>query len=348
MPCGEATNPAQPPLLRIGRKRMGRRSCMRWRVSARAGGNCDLGSAGLAKKGAALAAARRASLRASRSQFPCPSADRVVRSHMTRQRGDRESRVLSLGGGLGATRRVHRDDVLGQSSNDVFPTAMHVAWCWDDAAADVARASACALAGASQGARDTVSRPSHLQDATRSAGPGFGGYDAQLAIAERVAAGSAAVHALGIGALPSEPASRRTPSFGARVAAVLPAGRNAPSSWQTTSLPRWLATSPGRSAWRAEDARRGIEQDCQRHQADGQRSARGARRLQLPANEPAVQSCRGKVNPTQVEALTMVCAQVMGHDVASASPRVRVARTECLQAAIAYNVLDSLRCSRMQ
>ncbi len=70
----------------------------------------------------------------------------------------------------------------------------------------------------------------------------------------------------------------------------------------------------------------------------------GLGELRLPANEPGSSIMPGKVNPTQVEALTMVCAQVMGHDVA-----IGIAASQghfelnVYKPLIAYDVLDSLR-----
>jgi fumarate hydratase class II len=70
----------------------------------------------------------------------------------------------------------------------------------------------------------------------------------------------------------------------------------------------------------------------------------GLGELQLPANEPGSSIMPGKVNPTQVEALTMVCAQVMGHDVAiGIAAGQGQFELNAYKPLIAYDVLDSLR-----
>ncbi|MBP8272718.1 MAG: class II fumarate hydratase, partial [Sphaerotilus sp.] len=134
---------------------------------------------------------------------------------------------LALGGALGTDRRVHPNDHvnLGQSSNDVFPTAMHLA------AVQQMRPLLAALArlrGALQDKanvfRDALKiGRTHLQDATPvTLGQEFGGYDAQLALAEAALRQALpAVHALAIGGTAVGTGLNTHPEFGARVAAVL-------------------------------------------------------------------------------------------------------------------------------
>jgi fumarate hydratase class II len=70
----------------------------------------------------------------------------------------------------------------------------------------------------------------------------------------------------------------------------------------------------------------------------------GLGELQLPQNEPGSSIMPGKVNPTQVEALTMVCAQVMGHDVTvSFAASQGQLELNVYKPVIALNVLDSIR-----
>ena len=133
----------------------------------------------------------------------------------------------AISGGPGAERRVHpNDDVnLGQSSNDAFPTAMHIA------AVLRARPLLASLAGLRAALRAKAEAFSgllkvgrtHLQDATPvTFGQEFGGYDAQLALAEAaIQRALPDVHALAIGGTAVGTGLNTHAEFGTRVAAVL-------------------------------------------------------------------------------------------------------------------------------
>ena len=230
---------------------------------------------------------------------------------------------MALGGGLGADRRVHpNDDVnLGQSSNDVFPTAMHIAavLCVRPLLASLAglrvalRAKAEVLSGVLKVGR------THLQDAAPlTFGQEFSGYEAQLGLAEAAIRRSLPdVHALAIGGTAVGTGLNTHPEFGARVARVLAARLDAPFA----VADNLFAAMAGHEALvglhgalrTLAVALNKIANDI-RLMGSGPRAGLGE--LRLPANEPGSSMMPGKVNPTQVEALTMVCAQVMGHDVA--------------------------------
>ena len=258
---------------------------------------------------------------------------------------------LALGGALGTDRRVHPNDHvnLGQSSNDVFPTAMHLA------AVQQMRPLLAALArlrGALQDKanvfRDALKiGRTHLQDATPvTLGQEFGGYDAQLALAEAALRQALpAVHALAIGGTAVGTGLNTHPEFGARVAAVLAERLGAPF---VVAGNRFAAMAGHEALVGLHGALRllaialnKIANDI-RLMGSGPRAGLGE--LQLPENEPGSSIMPGKVNPTQVEALTMVCAQVMGHDVA-----VGIAASQgqfelnVYKPLIAHDVLDSLR-----
>ena len=220
--------------------------------------------------------------------------------------------------------RIHPNDEvnLGQSSNDVFPTAMHLA---------VALLARDRLLPALDRLAGELSRQSielstvikvgrtHLQDATPvTLGQEFSGYAAQLALC-RSAIGQAlaGVHALAIGGTAVGTGLNTHPEFGARVAAELAT---------QTGLPlcvagNLFAAMAGHEALVALHgalrmlaiALTKIGNDI-RLMGSGPRAGLGE--LRLPENEPGSSIMPGKVNPTQVEALTMVCAQVMGHDTA--------------------------------
>ena len=250
-----------------------------------------------------------------------------------------------------ATARVHPNDHvnLGQSSNDVFPTAMHVAVVLSTQPLLVALArlrSALQRKAADFASTLKIGR-THLQDATPvTLGNEFGGYDAQLGLAEAaVRAALPAVHALAIGGTAVGTGLNTHREFGARVAARLAQRLQAPF----VVAGNLFAAMAGHEALVGLHAAlrllavalTKIANDI-RLMGSGPRAGLGE--LRLPANEPGSSIMPGKVNPTQVEALTMVCAQVVGHDVA-----VGLAASQgqfelnVYKPLIAYDVLDSLQ-----
>jgi fumarate hydratase class II len=228
-----------------------------------------------------------------------------------------------LGGPRGKGRLVHPNDHvnMGQSSNDVFPTAMHVA-----AAAEVNRrllpalsALRAELAGQAQRHRDLVKiGRTHLQDATPlTLGQEFSGYEAQLGLAvDAIGAALKPVCELAQGGTAVGTGLNTHPEFGARVAARLAQEYGVPFA----SAPNKFAALGGHEPLvflhgalkTAATALFKIANDL-RLAASGPRSGIGE--LSLPENEPGSSIMPGKVNPTQCEAMTMVCCQVMGNDV---------------------------------
>ena len=226
--------------------------------------------------------------------------------------------------GEGIKQRVHpNDDVnLGQSSNDVFPTAMHIA-----AALQAKQRLLPALKALRSALKDKVLAfeaivkigRTHLQDATPvTLGQEFGGYEAQLALCQATLLQALkAVHTLAIGGTAVGTGLNTHPEFGARVTAKLAVQMDLPLV-QAGNL---FAAMAGHEALVALHAAlkmlaialTKIANDI-RLMGSGPRAGLGE--LQLPENEPGSSIMPGKVNPTQVEALTMVCAQVMGHDAA--------------------------------
>ena len=257
-----------------------------------------------------------------------------------------------LGGTRGPARRVHANDDVnrGQSSNDVFPTAMHLA-----AALGLQRALLPALAGL----RDTLAAQSaafadivkigrtHLQDATPlTLGDEFSGYVAQLDQAEaQLRATLAALYPLAIGGTAVGTGLNTHPEFGSRVATELARSTQLPFS----SAPNKFAALAAHDGLVAVHgalkvlavALMKIANDV-RWLASGPRSGLGE--LSLPENEPGSSIMPGKVNPTQCEALTMVCCQVMGNDVtvglggAAGNFELNVYKP-----LIAHNLLQSIR-----
>jgi len=229
-----------------------------------------------------------------------------------------------LGGGRGAARIVHPNDHvnLGQSSNDVFPSAMHIA-----AAGALQGGVLPALAGL-RATLEAKSRDfaeivkigrTHLQDATPiTLGQEFSGYVAQLASSEAALRGTLpGVWELAIGGTAVGTGLNTHPEFASRVAREVA---------RETGLPFRIAANPfaalaGHEALvfahgalkTAGAALSKIANDI-RWLASGPRSGLGE--LSLPENEPGSSIMPGKVNPTQAEALTMAVARVFGNDVA--------------------------------
>ena len=241
----------------------------------------------------------------------------------------------------GSDRRVHpNDDVnLGQSSNDVFPTAMHVAVVLQAVPLQQAlQALRTALQDKAVAWADVVKvGRTHLQDATPvSFGQEFGAYAAQLGLVQTALLHTLpAVHALAIGGTAVGNGLNTHPAFGTRVAAWLAARLGAPFVVADNLAAAMSGHEPlvalhGTLRLLAVALTK-IGNDI-RLMGSGPRAGLGE--LLLPANEPGSSIMPGKVNPTQVEALTMVCTQVMGHRPGGGPGGVAgPAGAECLQAA---------------
>jgi fumarate hydratase class II len=226
-----------------------------------------------------------------------------------------------LGGERGQQRLVHpNDDVnLGQSSNDVFPTAMHIA-------AALAVDGVLAGAGALRGALAEKSRAfaavvkigrTHLQDATPlTLGQEFSGYVAQLEHAEKaIKSAQAGLYELAIGGTAVGTGLNTHAEFAQRVCAKLDLKSPfAPAANKFAALAGHEALLSAHGALKTLAAALFKIANDIRLLASGPRSGFGE--LRIPENEPGSSIMPGKVNPTQAEALTMLCVQVMGNDVA--------------------------------
>ena len=258
----------------------------------------------------------------------------------------------ALGGGVGAARTLHpNDDVnLGQSSNDVFPSAMHIAVALQTKMNLLPALSTLldALAAKSHAYQAIVKiGRTHLQDATPlTLGQEFGGYAAQLALCEQsIRHALGAVHGLAIGGTAVGTGLNTHPDFGSRVAAMLADKLDLPLV-QADNLFAAMAGHEALVALHASlkmlaIALTKIAGDI-RLMGSGPRAGLGE--LLLPQNEPGSSIMPGKVNPTQIEALTMVCAQVMGHDAAIGFAASQGQfELNVYKPLIALDMLDSLR-----
>lgn len=229
-----------------------------------------------------------------------------------------------LGGARGEARLVHPNDEVNksQSSNDVFPSAMNLAAVTAITGQLLPALTTLKNTLASKAATfdDLVKiGRTHLQDATPlTLGQEISGWVAQLAQGERhLAAALPHLYELALGGTAVGTGLNCPPGFAEAVANTLA---------QQTGLP--LVSAPNKfEALAASDAQvhahgalktlaaslMKIANDV-RWLASGPRSGLGE--LSIPENEPGSSIMPGKVNPTQSEALTMLCAQVMGNDVA--------------------------------
>jgi len=315
--------------------------------------NADLGLMDATRTGAIEAAAARVAAGEFDAEFPLSvwQTGSGTQSNMNANEVIANLASRALGGGVGDQRRVHpNDDVnLGQSSNDVFPTAMHVAVVRQVRPLFVAldRLRCVLQAKAVAFIDDIKTGRTHLQDATPvTLGQEFGGYDAQLGLAEAALRQALlAVHALAIGGTAVGTGVNTHPEFGARVAAALAARLGEPF---VVADNRFAAMAGHEALVGLHGALRMLAIALTKIANDirlmGSGPRAGIGELRLPENEPGSSIMPGKVNPTQVEALTMVCAQVMGHDVA-----IGIAASQghfelnVYKPLIAYDVLDSLR-----
>jgi fumarate hydratase class II len=238
---------------------------------------------------------------------------------------------------------------MSQSSNDTFPTAMHIAAVeqFTEVLLPQVRALRDALAAKAQAFADIVKiGRTHLMDAVPlTLGQEFSGYVAQLdADLARLEACLGDVRELALGATAVGTGLNAPAAFGDKVAAHVTAITglsfvSAPNKFaalaahdalvQASATLRTLAVSLTKIA------------DDIRWLGSGPRS--GLAELVLPPNEPGSSIMPGKVNPTQCEAMIMVCIQVMGNDaaVAVAGSRGNLELNVC-KPVIIHNVLNSV------
>jgi fumarate hydratase, class II len=229
-----------------------------------------------------------------------------------------------LGGNRGEKRLVHpNDDVnTGQSSNDTFPTAMHVA---------AVIALERSLKPAVRKLRDTLARKArefgkivkigrtHLQDATPlTLGQEFSGYVSQLDHGLAHIDGSLPhLCELALGGTAVGTGLNTHPQFAVKVAAELARLTGLPF---VTAPNKFEALASCDAVVHAHGALKTLAASLMKTANDVRWLASGPRsgigELIIPENEPGSSIMPGKVNPTQSESMTMVCCQVLGNDVA--------------------------------
>jgi fumarate hydratase, class II len=262
------------------------------------------------------------------------------------------NRAIEIAGGvMGSKTPVHpNDDVnMSQSSNDTFPTAMHIAAVMEitDRLIPAARRLRDALDEKAAAFTDiTKIGRTHLMDAVPlTLGQEFSGYvsqlDADLARLDMVLPG---LYELAAGGTAVGTGLNTHPEFGERVAAAIAAltGKpfvTAPNKFAALAAHDALVFAHGAIKTLATSLTK-IAEDL-RWLGSGPRAGLGE--LQLPENEPGSSIMPGKVNPTQSEAMIMVCVQVFGNDVAVgiAGSRGNFELNVC-KPVIIYNVCQSI------
>jgi fumarate hydratase class II len=229
-----------------------------------------------------------------------------------------------LGGSRGEGRKVHPNDDVNksQSSNDVYPTAMHLA-AVEGIRNRVLPALAQlkdTLAAKSEAFRDIVKiGRTHLQDATPlTLGQEFSGYVAQLEQCDRhLHAALPHLCELALGGTAVGTGLNAPKGYADQVAAELARLTGLPlvsaaNKFEVMAAADALVHAHGALKTLAASLMK-IANDV-RWLASGPRSGIGE--IRIPENEPGSSIMPGKVNPTQSEALTMLCCQVFGNDVA--------------------------------
>ena len=288
--------------------------------------NCDLGILDDERATAIIQAADEVTAGRHDAEFPLvvwqTGSGTQTNMNMNEVLANRASELL--GGGRGPDCRIHPNDDVnkGQSSNDVFPSAMHVA---------AAHSLNHQLKPAIATLRDTLDTKveafsgivkigrTHLQDATPlTLGQEFSGYVSQLDHGlDHIEAALPHVYELALGGTAVGTGLNAHPEFAVRIAAELARLTGLPF---VTAPNKFEALAANDALVHAHGALKTLAASLMKIANDIRWLASGPRcgigELKIPENEPGSSIMPGKVNPTQSEALTMLCCQVMGNDVA--------------------------------
>jgi len=326
---------------------------------------------GIVKKAAALVNAELGLLPPEKAQLIVRAADEVIEGRLDEyfplsvwQTGSGTqtnmnvneviaNRAIELAGGeLGSKRPIHPNDDVNksQSSNDVFPTVMHIA---------AAEQLVHTLLPAVRELQQTLQRKSeefadiikigrtHLMDAVPlTLGQEFSGYAHQLANAiRRIEAVLPDLYELAIGGTAVGTGLNTHPEFAERMAAKIAELTglpfvSAPNKFEALAAHDALVWAHGAVRTLAVALHK-IANDI-RWMASGPRA--GLAEIRIPENEPGSSIMPGKVNPTQSEAMTMVAVQVLGNDVTiSIAGASGAFELNVYKPVIIYNFLQSVR-----
>jgi fumarate hydratase, class II len=263
------------------------------------------------------------------------------------------NRAIEMAGGeMGSKKPIHPNDDVNksQSSNDAFPTAMHMAVVDEIKKSLLPKVKSLhdVLAKKSEAFADIVKiGRTHLQDATPlTLGQEFSGYVAQLDHGiEGIERSLPPLYELALGGTAVGTGLNSHPEYAMRVAVKIAelTGHgfvSAPNKFQALASHDALVAAHGALKTLACSLIK-IANDI-RWLASGPRCGIGE--LTIPENEPGSSIMPGKVNPTQCEAMTMLCAQILGNDVAvsygGASGNFEL---NVFKPLIIHNVLQSIR-----
>ncbi|MFU0966807.1 class II fumarate hydratase [Kluyvera ascorbata] len=316
--------------------------------------NQDLGLLKADKAGAIIAAADEVLKNQHPDEFPLAiwqtGSGTQSNMNMNEVLANRASELL--GGERGMSRLVHPNDDVNksQSSNDVFPTAMHVAAVIAVREHLLPQLTVLqeTLRQKSENFRDIVKiGRTHLQDATPlTLGQEFSGWVAMLEHNRRhIEQSLPHLSELALGGTAVGTGLNTHPEYAVRVAQELATITRQPF---VTAPNKFEALATCDALVHAHGALKGLAASLMKIANDVRWLASGPRcgigELSIPENEPGSSIMPGKVNPTQCEAITMLCCQVMGNDVAvnmgGASGNFEL---NVFRPMVIHNVLQSVR-----
>lgn len=288
--------------------------------------NIDLGLLASERGMAIIAAADEVLADKHTSEFPLSiwqtGSGTQTNMNMNEVLANRASEIL--GGERGESRLVHPNDDVNksQSSNDVFPTAMHVAAVLavrEHLLPELDRLQQT-LADKAQAFKDIVKiGRTHLQDATPlTLGQEISGWAAMLVHSrQHLEASIAHITELALGGTAVGTGLNTHPQYAVRVAKALAELTHQPF---ITAPNKFEALATCDALVHGHGALKGLAASLMKIANDVRWLSSGPRcgigEIAIPENEPGSSIMPGKVNPTQCEAMTMLCAQVMGNDVA--------------------------------
>lgn len=288
--------------------------------------NCDLGLLAKERADAVIAAADEVLAGKHPEEFPLAiwqtGSGTQSNMNMNEVLANRASEIL--GGQRGGERIVHPNDDVNksQSSNDVFPTAMHVAAviAVSTQLLPELKSLHSVLAAKAEAYRDIVKiGRTHLQDATPlTLGQEISGWAAMLQYNLKHLENSLPhLSELALGGTAVGTGLNTHPEYAVRVAKKIAELSGQPF---VTAPNKFEALATCDALVHAHGALKGLAASLMKIANDVRWLASGPRcgigEIAIPENEPGSSIMPGKVNPTQCEAMTMLCAQVMGNDVA--------------------------------
>jgi fumarate hydratase class II len=345
------------------------RSLQNFKIGGHRFGRPVIRAFGIVKKAAAMTNADLGKLEASKRDLIVRAADEVIagtldahfplvvwqtgsgtQSNMNANEVISNRAIELAGGAMGSKKPVHPNDDVNrsQSSNDVFPTVMHVATALEirERLLPAVAALRVAIEKKATAFADIVKvGRTHLMDATPlTLGQEMSGWAAQLAFCERgLEASLEGLYDLALGGTAVGTGLNTHPRWAATVAARIAELSGTPFR---TAPNKYAALAGHEAMVAASGAIRALAVACFKIASDVRLLGSGPRcglgELSLPENEPGSSIMPGKVNPTQAEAMTMVCVHVMGSDAAVAfAAACGQLELNVFKPVIVHNVLES-------